>query len=286
MKQDKYHSYDLDDVRNYGMTEAIILNFIRRWLKSNRKHGKATVNGRVWMFQTLDQLADELFYIARSTIHRKLKKLIEAGAIVVECLNPHSYDRKRWYSMPGFEVAEPSQDEIPLSQNGTSKSHSGTTIERSCFKDLDPSIKGSIDFSVWPEQPDPKLLAQWEQIRAKAGESWSEWFVSKHLRREFEKAHQNGVSVNQCLALAIKQGWKSFYWSNYQRVVTHHQVKRANLAEQSRKKAQARQAAAQGSVMGSGKHGTIELASRTESLPYRPNSIQELFERHHQEALA
>lgn len=78
-------------------------------------------------------------------------------------------------------------------------------------KDTPPkSPKGdAIDYSSWPEQPDPQVLKDWIASRKKAKATHSQTAINR-IGTELRKAVGMGYTVNDCLSLAVVKGWRGF----------------------------------------------------------------------------
>lgn len=73
------------------------------------------------------------------------------------------------------------------------------------------SVKADLDYSVWPQEPDQQLLADWKQVRS-ANKAPITQTVLKSFGDEFRKAAAFGYTVDDCLRCAITtgKGWTGF----------------------------------------------------------------------------
>lgn len=79
-----------------GLNEAIILHQLGYWLEKSTN----VVNGRKWVYNTLDEWAQQFPFMSVKTIQRTLSSLKEQGVIEVDnTLNKHAFDRTNWYSI-------------------------------------------------------------------------------------------------------------------------------------------------------------------------------------------
>jgi hypothetical protein len=69
--------------------------------------------------------------------------------------------------------------------------------------------KSELDYSIWPSQPSPQVLADWQALRrdkrAKVSQTVLDSFAG-----ELHKAATFGYSVDDCLRVAIARGWTGF----------------------------------------------------------------------------
>lgn len=75
-------------------------------------------------------------------------------------------------------------------------------------KDIN-NISDKLDFSEWPQQPDPEILKAWLAMRKRVKASCSQLAMNT-IGNELGKAVQDGFSVDQCLRQAEASGWKGF----------------------------------------------------------------------------
>ena len=67
----------------------------------------------------------------------------------------------------------------------------------------------ALDYSSWPESPDPQILADWKALRKSAKAPISQTVVSR-FGSQLSKAKDLGFSVDDCLGKVIEKGWKGF----------------------------------------------------------------------------
>ncbi len=66
-----------------------------------------------------------------------------------------------------------------------------------------------LDFSNWPQQPDPQILKAWLDMRKRVKASCSQLAINT-IGNELTKAVANGFSVDYCLTQAEASAWKGF----------------------------------------------------------------------------
>lgn len=100
-----------------GMTAAIIFSHLNYWKKRNEKKKTNIFEGRCWVHQSYEQLA-ELVGVSRSTIIRIIQKLIDAGFLLKKdrITNGKSKSgRNLYYSTKNHD--EKNHDEVENSSN-------------------------------------------------------------------------------------------------------------------------------------------------------------------------
>lgn len=66
-----------------------------------------------------------------------------------------------------------------------------------------------LDLSSWPALPDPEIFAAWCQVKKKNKGSISQSAMNT-IGKEMHLAAKQGISVNECLAVAENSGWRGF----------------------------------------------------------------------------
>ena len=81
-----------------GLNEAIIIQQLHYWL-NNTKIGKV-VDGRKWMYNSVDSWGENFPFWSSNTIRRALGKLAKMGLIETRTdLNTAGFDRTKWYAI-------------------------------------------------------------------------------------------------------------------------------------------------------------------------------------------
>lgn len=75
---------------------------------------------------------------------------------------------------------------------------------RDVAKDIKP-----LDFSTWPQIPDPVILKAWLEMRKRVKASTSQLAINT-IGKEMVNAVATGLTVNECLEIAELSGWKGF----------------------------------------------------------------------------
>lgn len=67
----------------------------------------------------------------------------------------------------------------------------------------------NLDYSSWPETPDPQILSDWQSMRKSLKAPISQTVINR-FGSQLSKAKELGFSVDECLGKAIEKGWKGF----------------------------------------------------------------------------
>lgn len=71
------------------------------------------------------------------------------------------------------------------------------------------NISSNLDFSEWPQQPNPEILEAWLVMRKKVKASNTQLAMNT-IGKEMAKAVSGGLTVDYCLSMAESSAWKGF----------------------------------------------------------------------------
>lgn len=97
----------------YGLEEAIFLDSIIYWWRTNRDNGRNFEQGRWWTYNTLKTYAERFPWWTEAQLRRIIARCKDKGALLVGNFNEDQRDRTLWYS-PSDELLE-LYGEIPAS---------------------------------------------------------------------------------------------------------------------------------------------------------------------------
>ena len=117
-----YYAFNKEIADRYGISAAILLQYIHYWCKKNEEEGRNIIDGCAWTYNTIPDLAEQISCLTENQIRLASKKLIEAGLIVVGNHNRTKADRMKWYAVTDIALAilEPKEDAEKASSEGAS----------------------------------------------------------------------------------------------------------------------------------------------------------------------
>lgn len=83
--------------RTVGLNAAIVLQQVHYWTDKNRRAEQNFIDGRYWVFCTLDQWQKQFPWWSKMTIRRIFADLEENGLILSGYFNSNKMDRTKWY---------------------------------------------------------------------------------------------------------------------------------------------------------------------------------------------
>ena len=93
------HAFNVEEAIKYGVEKAILLQHIRFWCVQNEGKKDNLHDGRVWMYQSVEDMHKHYPYWSTHKLHRMLKSMEDEGLILSGNYNKIGYDRTKWYSI-------------------------------------------------------------------------------------------------------------------------------------------------------------------------------------------
>lgn len=82
----------------YGMEEAVFLDAIMFWWRTNRRNGRNNYEGRWWTYNSVETYSDIFPWWSAAQIRRIIARCKDKGALLVANFNEDKRDRTLWYS--------------------------------------------------------------------------------------------------------------------------------------------------------------------------------------------
>ncbi|MGG5543682.1 helix-turn-helix domain-containing protein [Burkholderia vietnamiensis] len=98
------HFFDIDDVPEYGLPGAILLQNLRYWIAHNHANGTHFIDGRTWTYNSAAAYRTQFPYLSEDTIQRTLKKLVDKGVLLRRGNPNDGRDRTGWYAFVDEET--------------------------------------------------------------------------------------------------------------------------------------------------------------------------------------
>ena len=98
-----------------GLNEAIVLQQIHYWLKTNKDNNNNFRDGYYWTYNTYEKWMEQFPFWSRSTIFRTIRELEKKRLLVPGNFNKLKIDRTKWYRID-YEVLRNIERE-PFGQN-------------------------------------------------------------------------------------------------------------------------------------------------------------------------
>jgi len=76
------HAFNVEEAVKYGVEKAILLQHIRFWCVQNEGKKDSLHDGRVWMYQSVEDMHKHYPYWSTHKLHRMLKSMEDEGLIL------------------------------------------------------------------------------------------------------------------------------------------------------------------------------------------------------------
>ncbi len=93
------HGFDIGIARELGINAAIIYNHIVYWIMQNAMRKDEMIDGKYWMYETQQQMADFLGYMSVEEVKKSVVKLLDKGILIKGNYNKNPFDRTAWYTV-------------------------------------------------------------------------------------------------------------------------------------------------------------------------------------------
>jgi len=136
--------FDVEIATKFGVNEAIFLNNLAFWTKTNQANGINFHDGHTWTYNSMKAFCTIFPFWTTDQIRTIIKKCLNYGLICIGNYNETKYDRKKWYALteiglklfPGL-ICENSQMVLSELPNGFVKNPKP-------IADIKPDIKPDI----------------------------------------------------------------------------------------------------------------------------------------------
>lgn len=106
-----HHSFDIDLASQYGVEESILIHHFLHWIRFNKASNKNFHEGRTWMYQTLDDIANHFPYWSKDNVRDLIERLCNGKnrkskkedqefepVLIKGNFNKIPFDRTVWYA--------------------------------------------------------------------------------------------------------------------------------------------------------------------------------------------
>lgn len=96
------HHFDVDLAKEYGITEAILINHFQYWLAKNKANMINFYDGKFWTYNTKSAIQELFPYLSYDKLRRALERLVNKGVLITGNYNKIQTDRTLWYSFSDY----------------------------------------------------------------------------------------------------------------------------------------------------------------------------------------
>jgi len=171
------HSFHISLAKKYGITKAILLEYLCFWQQKNEANEKHFYDGRYWVFNSIKAFCELFPYLSEKQIRYALNSLEKDKIIYVGNYNKSKYDRTKWYSVDNsvyqkvcFQLHKKA-NAFDKRANGIDKKANGNRQNGKPIPSSDPSLDTSSNSSSKRYIP-PDLIKYSKEFLEKQQENY------------------------------------------------------------------------------------------------------------------
>lgn len=114
------HHFNIEIATQYGMLEAVLINYFDFWLRKNEANNSNYHDGTYWTFNSIKALGELFPYVSEGKIRNAIKHLEQEGILLTGHYNKNAHDRTTWYafSKKGKSICQNQQMDMSKNENG------------------------------------------------------------------------------------------------------------------------------------------------------------------------
>jgi len=167
-----------------GLNHAIVLQQLDYWVQVNREKNHNFRNGFYWVYNTYQELHDQLPFLSVATIKRTITDLEKQGLLIVGNFNRLKYDRTKWYRIDKeklYKVVEERVQNEPYEQdNLTPPIPNNKTKTNKENKDNNGIVK---------KDNKPKTIIKEPIVREKTITTFIDSYMNDFYKQKYGKKH-------------------------------------------------------------------------------------------------
>ena len=144
----KNHSFNPEIAVIFGVTAAIIIQYIWFWTVQNIKNRKNYYDGSYWTYDSIRVMTEHFPYLTEKMIRGAIERLVTQGILKTGNYNKTKYDRTLWYALTekGISIAQKCYMDLPLAANASTLNGAPVPNENT---DAPTDVEADIDADVF-----------------------------------------------------------------------------------------------------------------------------------------
>lgn len=202
------HSFDSDIAKEYGLVEAILLNYFQYWIAKNEANERNFYEGRYWTYNSVKAFNELFPYLSPKKIRTALDHLVESELLMTGNYNADRHNRTLWYAF-----TEKGKCIFPIGQMEVTEKANGIAPEGKCINTINYTVNNTIkenknaygEFNnvlltseEYAKVRDGSMLGTLEELSsyiASSGKRYKSHYatiLNWHRRKQKENAEKNG----------------------------------------------------------------------------------------------
>ena len=127
------HSFDVGIAKTLGINCAIVFNHIVYWLRVNAHKSSNIRDGKIWMYETQQDIAECLDYLTVDEVKKAIIKLLRAGILIKGNYNKNPFDRTNWYTTADQNIIQKKFTKEQIGTNRDANLHDSKCESEPCI---------------------------------------------------------------------------------------------------------------------------------------------------------
>lgn len=190
-----HHSFDVELAARYGIEEALIIHHFQHWIAYNKRTGKNLIDGKTWVFQTIEEIAAHFQYLTFDKVKYTVKILIQKGILTKAFHDKNHFNRTYYYAFVDEDYFIPKNVyERENSTMGSGKFHnqnrenSTMYMDKILKKDTYINIKAAPPVHMFISGNVKMTTEAHEKLKAECGEQIVEEMIKRLQEYSLMKA--------------------------------------------------------------------------------------------------
>lgn len=205
------HHFDIDIAKEYGLTEAVLLNNLWFWVKKNEANEMHFHDGEYWTYNSVKAMESLHPYLTEKKIRNAISHLKDEGILLIGNYNKSPYDRTTWYAFTqkGKSIMTKGQIDSTIGQMEDTETANGSEQKGEPIPYIKPSINTDSKTHIKKEFENLWQMYPKKQGKEKAFGYYQKARKSGTTYEEVENgiyAYLNYLQVTQTDVQYIKMG--------------------------------------------------------------------------------
>lgn len=92
------HYFNTEIANMFGVVPAVVAQNFWYWVRKNERENKNCFDGRFWVYESIREMSNVLYYISHNQVRSAIEKLVKSGILIKGNFNKSHYDRTIWYT--------------------------------------------------------------------------------------------------------------------------------------------------------------------------------------------
>lgn len=141
------HMFSIEIAQEYGMLEAVLLEYFNYWIAKNEANEKHFHDGRYWTYNSVKAFQELFPYATAHQLRRAMRHLEDEDLIMTARYNEQPFDQTLWYALTdkGLSIFPKAQIDLSKSANAFAPERKPIPVNKHTVIDGGGCIISDID---------------------------------------------------------------------------------------------------------------------------------------------